>query len=250
MLLPLPATEKDYLRAFVDQAFASPAECEAYLYDSWARMQPVLGWLDRLRGSGGKRVLELGASPYRLTLLLKRHFDFDLHLSNYFGPGHTAAEGIHVLEGHGERHEMRYAHFNLETTPAPYESSSMDVVLFCELVEHLLLSPDFATREIRRVLRPGGHVVLTTPNAARLGNLVKLARGQNIYDGYSRYGAYGRHNREHTLPEVVDLVRRHGFEVVEADVRNIYPHPLRSRLVQSLRPKVWREHLFVLARAV
>jgi SAM-dependent methyltransferase len=250
MQLPLPAAEKDYLRAFVDQAFVNAAEAESYLYDSWERMQPVLAWLDRLRGPEMRRVLELGASPYRLTLLLRRHFDLDLHLSNYFGAAHADAAGVHVLQGHGERHEMRYSHFNLESMPAPYAEASMDVVLFCELLEHLLLSPDFAVSEIRRVLRKGGHVVLTTPNAARLGNLVKLARGQNIYDGYSRYGAYGRHNREYTLPEAIELLKRHAFEIVDADVRNIYPHPLRSRLVQSLRPRVWREHLFVLARAV
>ena len=39
-----------------------------------------------------------------------------------------------------------------------------------------------------------------------------------------------------------------GFAVERSEVRNIYPHPLRSRIIQALRPTVWREHIFVLAR--
>ncbi len=244
---PLPESEKDLLRR-VDGIFSQPAEREQYLYDCWERVQHTLVWLERLAEGGARRVLELGASPYVLTLLAQKHLPLSLTLANFFGdPGRNgrAADGYRL---DGQAAELAFDHFNLETDRFPYDEAAFDVVLFCDVIEHLLLSPDFAVSEMARVVRPGGHVIVTTPNATRLGNLARLVRGQNVYAGYSPYGAYGRHNREYTLDEVTTLLARHGLSPLEAEVRNIYPHPWRSRFVQSLRPKVWREHLFVLAR--
>ncbi|MGH2870712.1 MAG: class I SAM-dependent methyltransferase, partial [Solirubrobacteraceae bacterium] len=45
----------------------------------------------------------------------------------------------------------------------PYPDDSFDVVSAGEVIEHIY-DPDRLLREARRILRPGGHVVLTTPN--------------------------------------------------------------------------------------
>jgi SAM-dependent methyltransferase len=244
---PLPTAEKDFLRT-VEGVFSGPAETEQYLYDSWERLQQALVRLERLADAGAREVLELGASPYFLTLLARKHLNLSLTLANYFGDPARNGAAIDRFRCAGEAVEMPFDHFNLETDHFPYGDQTFDVVLFGDILEHLLLSADFAVSEMARVVRPGGHVIVTTPNATRLGNLVLLAKGQNVYAGYSPHGAYGRHNREYTLDEVKSLLARHGLAPVAAEVRNIYAHPLRSRLVQSLRPNVWREHLFVLAR--
>jgi len=52
-----------------------------------------------------------------------------------------------------------------DTLPSSLAAASVDVVLLVEVIEHLLpddIQPTLA--EIRRVLRPGGHVVVTTPH--------------------------------------------------------------------------------------
>jgi len=243
----LPESEKDYLLQF-HSIFRNPAEAQQYLYDSWKRMQVVLGWMRELQQRGVKRVLELGANPYFLTLLLKKHCDFQIQLANFFSENDHAPTELQLVENGAERHEFRYSHFNVEKDHFPYEAGSFDCVIFCEILEHLLLNPDFTLAEIQRTLTPSGYVIISTPNAARLSNLVRLARGKNIYADYSPHGIYGRHNREYTLPEVVDLLERHSFQVLRTDVRNIYPHPFKTRILQRLRPKTWYEHLFVLAR--
>lgn len=59
--------------------------------------------------------------------------------------------------------------------PWPFVSDeSFDVVLFGEVFEHLLNQPFGILREIRRVLRPGGTLLLTTPNPSTLGNAVRV----------------------------------------------------------------------------
>jgi len=47
--------------------------------------------------------------------------------------------------------------------PLPFSDESFDVVWFSEVIEHLR-RPDAATAELKRVLRPGGRLFVTTPN--------------------------------------------------------------------------------------
>jgi len=61
----------------------------------------------------------------------------------------------------------------------PYDTSSFDAILCNEVLEHLVYAPHLFFREIRRVLRPGGRLYLTTPNPAALSKLIRLARGKN-----------------------------------------------------------------------
>jgi ubiquinone/menaquinone biosynthesis C-methylase UbiE len=67
----------------------------------------------------------------------------------------------------------------------PFEDSSFDLVLCAETIEHvrdvqLLLS------EVRRVLRPGGTLALTTPAHGRATALAVLVRGfEHVFDPLS-----------------------------------------------------------------
>ncbi len=158
-------------------------------------------------------ILELGANPYFTTTLIHKFRDARLHLSNFFGrPGRNAVQQI-IVQQTGEVIPYQYQEFNIEKDSFPYEDESFDVVLFCEIIEHLLSDPVHTLTEIRRVLKPGGSMVLTTPNAARLENVCKMVSGVNIYDGYSGYGPYGRHNREYTKHDLFLLLSANGFQV-------------------------------------
>lgn len=53
------------------------------------------------------------------------------------------------------------------TGPLPYGEATFDVVILCEVLEHLP-SHVAALREASRILRPNGHLVITTPNLGRL----------------------------------------------------------------------------------
>lgn len=55
--------------------------------------------------------------------------------------------------------------------PLPFASASFDAVFAGELIEHLA-DPALGLSEFNRVLKPGGTLILTTPNRLRLANAV------------------------------------------------------------------------------
>jgi len=67
--------------------------------------------------------------------------------------------------------------------------------------------------EINRVLKPGGKILLTTPNIVRLAAVDKVLKGYSpyFYNTYSRFGT-DRHNREYAPNEVKSLLEKGCFE--------------------------------------
>jgi SAM-dependent methyltransferase len=118
----------------------------------------------------------------------------------------------------------------------PFRSGCADAVLFSEVIEHLV-DPDAALDEIRRVLRPGGHLMLSTPNLAAWYNRALLLAGvQPVFSEVSLRGIHGRPGREvvghlrlHTARALRELVTASGFEVVQLRGAPFHgvPRPLR-----------------------
>lgn len=196
---------------------------DAYVQNSLWRF---LHTWDLVRNERGT-CLEIGANPYFTTLLLDEHTNLELTLTNYYGetPEATTTETLRYRTSDGQRFKKAHtSHLvNVEQEPFPFESDRFDVVLFCEVIEHLLMDPLAALREINRVLRPGGRLVLTTPNVSRLDNVLSMVAGRNIYDPYSGYGPYGRHNREYNKHELVRLLEFAGFMVDQSFTADGHP---------------------------
>ncbi|MFJ6660279.1 class I SAM-dependent methyltransferase [Streptomyces sp. NPDC091377] len=118
----------------------------------------------------------------------------------------------------------------------PIRSGAADAVLFSEVVEHLV-DPDAALDELRRVLRPGGHLMLSTPNLAAWYNRGLLLAGvQPVFSEVSLRGIHGRpgsevvgHLRLYTARALREFVAASGFEVVRLAGAPFHgvPRPLR-----------------------
>lgn len=218
--LPLPhGISEEELFEFVTSvrvADAPEQEMRAYGTHDFRRFVYTLGLVSGLEG----KCLELGANPYFTTMLLERFTKLELSLANYFG---SFPAGLHTQDvayanaDNGSRGTKTYSyqHFNVENDSFPYAEGEFDVVIFAEIIEHLLNDPCKVLREIKRVLKPSGTLIVTTPNVARLENVARLISGENVYDPYSGYGPYGRHNREYNRHELVTLLQFEGFDVTE-----------------------------------
>ena len=205
---------KDYLASF--DAFQG-AEAARYLEQHLPRL---VATLERIPPGSGK-LLEIGAAPFAMTLLLRRERTFEVSLVNY------GADGVVAIASrkYGEAVTLPCAGPNVECQPLPWADGTFDVVLCAEVLEHLTFDPAHMLAEIHRVLRPGGRLVLTTPNVLRwflrYRNLRAVLRGANVHGPYSGFGPYGRHNREFTPREVRDLVEGCGFAVRELAVFDV-----------------------------
>jgi SAM-dependent methyltransferase len=193
-------------------------------------------------------VLELGAVPYYMTILLKRFFKFDVEPLSFYEPEtSTATEHIVESAAYGERFGFKYRAVDVERDEFPFPAASFDLVLCCELLEHLLINPSQMLYEAHRVLKPGGYLLLTTPNVLRWRNVASLARGKNIYDHYHGNGIYGRHNREYTPAEVGELLRANNFTIESLQTRHVYGSRVVNRVPVLFTQR--RDNIFALARS-
>jgi SAM-dependent methyltransferase len=103
--------------------------------------------------------------------------------------------------------------FECDKDRLPFPDASFGTLLFCDCLEHLIVDPVWTFLEFNRVLRPGGHLVVSTPNAAALCRVVEILGGRNpaTENVLKPQAIYQRHNREWTLEEVAKLMRCCGF---------------------------------------
>lgn len=110
------------------------------------------------------------------------------------------------------------------TRPLPYPDASFDLVVLCEVAEHL---PTYipAIAEAGRVLAPGGFLILSTPNVARLHSrwhffwtgTHKLIRRRVGWD-LAAEDLYAYHISPVDFPLLHTLLRQAGLTIQRIDV--------------------------------
>ena len=123
--------------------------------------------------------------------------------------------------------------FDAEKDRFPYPDEHFSTVLCGELIEHLFEDPMHLMSEVNRILKPGGHLVLTTPNIASLRGIAAILQGYHpgLFHAYIKPAESGevdpRHNREYTPREIHQLLENSGFEVTLLETGGFRdaPHP-------------------------
>jgi SAM-dependent methyltransferase len=102
--------------------------------------------------------------------------------------------------GHVARRYPQLRSCRANLAALPFAAASFDVLVSLQVVEHVWDCHQFL-RECRRVLRPGGRLVLSTPN--RLTFSPGLGRGEQPANPF--------HHREFDPAELLELVTGSGF---------------------------------------
>ncbi len=168
-------------------------------------------------GGPNDKILEMGAY-LQITPALKTRLGYGEVRGCYYGPaGQTNPR--EVTSETGETFSCEVDLFDAEKDRFPYCDGHFSTVLCCELIEHLPSDPMHMMMEINRILKPGGHLVLTTPNIVSLRALSGILQGFHpmLFPAYIRPRESGeveaRHAREYTPNEMARFFSDAGFEV-------------------------------------
>lgn len=111
------------------------------------------------RKAGGKLLIDVGCGVGNLWYFLQHRFE------RYCGVDAAAYEGFPS--------DAQFVRADLDNAPIPFPDEIADVVTAVETIEHLE-NPRRLVRELTRLARPGGWIVITTPNQLSLLSLLTL----------------------------------------------------------------------------
>jgi len=188
--------DPEVLRSYYRRVHAghgyTPAE--PFLFELHAAMLRLLEPLFLAHIPRGGRVLDAGCGRSLFTEI-RPDWPFTI----------VAADVDHDLIASRKAEFGRVQWLVADAHPLPFRDTAFDALFAGELIEHLP-DPRLALREFHRTLRPGGTLILTTPNRLRLANRV---------DGSERPYSPD-HLSELSFDEVRGLLADSGFEVRRA----------------------------------
>jgi glycosyltransferase involved in cell wall biosynthesis/SAM-dependent methyltransferase len=205
------SVEPDYILSWSPDSAA-----KSYIETHLTRLEKTLAITPP--GRPGDRILEMGAY-LQITPALKTRLGYAEVRACYYGPA-GRIEPRTSTSSEGEQFKCDVELFDAEKDRFAYDDEYFSTVLCCELLEHLTEDPMHMMSEINRILKPGGHLVLTTPNIGSLRAIAAILEGYHpgFFPAYIRAPENGvepeaRHNREYTPKEIVLLLLDSGFEV-------------------------------------
>jgi 2-polyprenyl-3-methyl-5-hydroxy-6-metoxy-1,4-benzoquinol methylase len=200
-LEPVLEAVRDQLLAFPFHAGRDAGTAEEVV-EAYDMARPRLNVLTALARGGGPEILDVSTGIGFLPAVL-RHFG--LHV--------CATERDPSLARFADAQGIAVLLYDIGRSTPPVPNESIDTLIFAEVLEHLKRPPVAVITELAALLRPGGTLLLTTPNIARLAHVEALAAGENFLEPFSDdipAGAdptdYVEHVREYSIREVVDAV--------------------------------------------
>jgi 2-polyprenyl-3-methyl-5-hydroxy-6-metoxy-1,4-benzoquinol methylase len=163
------------------------------------------------------KILEVGPGDYFLSCLLREIYasKFDITCIE-----HPDVLNSSVMEKEFAK-EFKTHYIDLERESAKIKDR-YELILCCEVIEHLIFSSSFFLFNLHGLLKEDGLLLVTTDNVSRLTNIIKLFFGKNIFHFLHPFYCF-RHNREYTLAELKDLLSGSGYRIIRGGYFNFTP---------------------------
>lgn len=224
---------------------APDADAASYLDYHRRRYQYLLEFVERiLRGQvrrGGERLRVLDVGMSHQTRLVRAVFpDAELSTLGFYDHRFERMEGV------------EHTDFNLNE--AADEAcwpvlEPFDIILLAEVIEHLHVPPTRVLGMLRHLLRPGGVLLIQTPNPVNLARRLALLGGKSPFEIIRDDATNPGHYCEYTVEQLTYLADVADLEVVEYSVRNYFgaSKPLYN-LACNLLPGRMAEGITILLR--
>ena len=196
------------------------------------------------RCQDGGEVLEVGSVPCHMTTLLKR-----------LGYSVTGVDPRPESSGHLiEKFGLDVRKCDIETEPLPFEDESFGLIVFTEVFEHLRIDPIYTMGELRRVLRPGGRLFLSTPNLYASKMVARYLLGRGLFSPYEQFEMLRTHGfmghvREYSPAEMRDFMEKCGFSIDEHLFRTYKEYGPIKGFIYDLLPKLKQFQILLCSRA-
>jgi 2-polyprenyl-3-methyl-5-hydroxy-6-metoxy-1,4-benzoquinol methylase len=220
-------------------------ELNSYYQISRERYFLTLGYLADLDLPHPAKLLDVGGGQFAILA------------SKLFGDEATVGDIGDDYRAPADAAGVSFTVCNLLEDDPPSFKGDFDVVVLAEVVEHLPVPPYVILGKMRTWLKPGGALLLTTPNLFRLRNLVRMVRGRDLFDTFMlpRNGVSLGHQTEYSADHLAWHIREAGFtlERMEHDQLGATGFSWKARAARKLLAplrlrKVWREELVAIGR--
>ena len=120
------------------------------------------------------------------------------------------------------RHGIATKGVRLEDFILPFDDDSFDVIIMCEVLEHLNFNPLPLLKEINRIGSPNSLLYLSLPNVAQIRNRIAVLRGKalgiSIAEFFTQLDPQSSeivngHWREYTAAEIREILERLGYRI-------------------------------------
>jgi len=188
-----------------------------YVRKNMDRYLDTLTLIPDISGNTKRRILDIGiAYGYHDVILKRMGYEIYGTEQQVRIPEHCTVplkEGVQIQD------------LDLTKDYLPYEKEFFDIIIFGEVLEHIRDSPTLVLKRLHKLLKPRGHLILTTPNFCRITNIGMLLFKRNPLEPFDLdYNLQASdkhitdswtHIREYTKDELIEIINKAGFQVKE-----------------------------------
>lgn len=168
-------------------------------------------------GATNEAFIELGNSWVFSTFLRKKAGFLRVDVTEFNNDKSTKIRQLKSQFDQNSDETYRAFSLNLEAEVLPVDDEIYSLILCCELLEHLDVDPMFMMAELNRVLKPGGFLVMSTPNSTCSSLVDRILNGYapQFYMYYQKDRSPFRHNFEYAPHQIKQLIDAAGFQMIE-----------------------------------
>lgn len=164
----------------------------------------------------GGRILDLGCGSLSKTALLTL-LGYEMHgADDYQDPWHLRDNSLKKLKGFAKNFGITLTVQNI-THRLNYPENYFDACMINDVIEHLHETPRNLLNNAGLLVREGGYLFVTMPNAVNLRKRLSVMMGKSNYPAvemlYHCIGPWRGHVREYTLVEQEYILRTSGFAI-------------------------------------
>ena len=165
----MPASQQEQVNTYFQvqasywkDIYTTGGNLSAHIYQQ--RQEAALAWIDTLKLSPGAQVLEVGCGAGFLSIQLAQR-GFHVHAID------SAEAMLDQARQHAEAAGVTLSLSGGDVCSLEFDSATFDLVVALGVIPWLE-HPERAVREMLRVTKPGGHLIISADNRARLNALL------------------------------------------------------------------------------